>query len=138
MKIHYQPFAAALSIAVAPWMACAQISAAAPQPAALAASAPLATAKPAIVTKTPGDKRDRADAAVANENRPDRPVTSQLSIPLGKKPDSNSRTKIRKSPYGNPSASGGVDDSAAACLTKADAAARAACQAQLPKDPTPR
>ena len=133
MKNPCMQLAAVLLIALSPWAVQAQTSTTA-SPAAPVASAVPAAAKPTIVTNTPEAKRDRADAAVADENRPDRPVTSQVSIPLGKKLDTSGTGKNLNSPYGNSAASGGIDDNAAACLAKSDAAARAKCQSQLPKE----
>ena len=80
MKIRCLTLAAALALAVSPFAAVAQASARPPNAAASGSSA----GKPAQKLLTPAQKRESATAP--GDLRPERPVTPQITIPLGKKP----------------------------------------------------
>jgi len=123
MKSRCLPLAAALLLAASPLAATAQSSASAPISAASAAPA----AKPGPRLLTPAESRD--SASPPGELRPERPVTPQISVPLGKTPPASVKSPSRALRRGKAaSAAGGIDDAAARCEAQSDAQARAKCR----------
>ena len=115
------PLAAALLLAASPLAATAQSSASAPVSAASAASA----AKPGPRLLTPGESRD--SATPPGDLRPERRVTPQISVPLGKTPPGPVKSESRALRRGK-AASGVIDDAAARCEAQSDEQARAKCR----------
>ena len=123
-------FAAALTIAVMPLMAIAQASAAAPESGA-SAVVPLRT-KPGPRLLTPIESR--GSATQPGDVRPERPVTPQISIPLGKTPPA-ARTPepIGAKPNRLP-APVGLEDAVARCEAQAGEQVRAKCRDRLARE----
>lgn len=82
--------------------------------------------------RSPAETGDRA--TVPGDLRPERPVTPQISIPLGKKAAPPTARQERAAQPGNPAASGAIDDAAARCESQADELARATCRAKLARE----
>ena len=122
MKTHCLPLAAALMLAFLPFAATAQESA--PQPVDAASASPAAKPGPRQVTAT----ESREAASPPGELRPEKPVTPQLSIPLGKAPPGSVKSESRALRRGKAASTGGVDDAAARCEAEADEQVRAACR----------
>lgn len=120
-------FAAAL-LCLTPLAALAQASA---PPAADAAPAPVSPAKTGPRLLTPTEKRD--SATPAGELRPERPVTPQISIPLGRKPAPPSPTAPLR--HGTPvPGTPGVDEAAVRCETLVGEQVRAKCRDKAAHD----
>ena len=101
-------------------------------PATVASAPPLKTIGPRLLTTE--QKRDNADLTAAPESRPDRAVTPQLTIPLGRKaaPSTSGPAAVRGSKP--PSASGEVDDAAARCDALSNKQARLVCLDRAARD----
>ena len=123
MKIHCLPVAAALALALAQMPALPQASAPQSIP---AASAPLGKTGPRLLT--PAESRD--SAAPPGELRPERRVTPQISIPLGRKPPPPA-PESRPTPTGNAASAGADGDAAARCEARRGEQVRAKCRDQL-------
>ncbi len=124
MKIFHLPLAAALALAASALPSQAQVAALAPIPAASAA--PAAKTGPRLLTPT----QSRDSATTAGDVRPERRVTPQVNIPLGKKP--NPPTQPTRPPGG--AAAGGINDGAARCEAQVDDQERAKCHAKLARE----
>ena len=129
MKPCSLPILALLLFSALPPAASAQTAAA---PAAAAAS----TAPLRMPATRPAPRRQSAtesstNAAAPGELRPERPVTPQIVIPLGKTAPAPLKTPARAPRTGNPAPVGGVDDAAARCQAEEDASLRAECRARL-------
>ena len=123
MKTRCLPLAAALLLAASPFPATAQSSA---PPPISAASVPPA-AKPGPRLLTPAESRN--SASPPGELRPERPVTPQISVPLGKTPPASVKSQSRALRRGKAaSAAGGIDDAAARCEALSDEQVRAQCR----------
>lgn len=144
MKIRCLPLVAALAFTVSPLIALAQASA--PQPMRAASSSPSlepapqrqTPLKPAPRLMTPAEERANADESAAPEARPERPVTPQLTIPLGRKaaPELPARAGSTRA---RPAASSGViDDTAARCESLAGKQERDACRSRPAAAPATR
>jgi hypothetical protein len=119
--------AAVLVLALAPSASMAQASA---PPPIDAASAPPATTKPGPRLLTPAETRD--SATPPGDLRPERPVTPQISIPLGRAPPAPSKVPPRAMRSANPaSAAAGIDDAVARCEAEVGEQVRAKCRDQL-------
>ena len=135
MNARYPFIAITLAWLAAPLPAHAQPTASdatASAPATVASAPPLKTIGPRLLT--PEQKRDNADLTAAPESRPDRAVTPQLTIPLGRKaaPAAGGPAAVRGSKP--PSASGGVDDAAARCDALSNKQARLVCLDRAARD----
>lgn len=112
-----------------------QVPVAAPAPAVAASAPPLKTIGPRLLT--PEQKRENAELTAAPESRPDRAVTPQLTIPLGRKPapSTGSPGAVRGS---KAASSGGVNDAAARCEASSSKQARLLCLDRAARDTKPR
>ena len=128
MKTRYLPLAAALALVATSCAALAQVTAPAPVSAASAAPAPAAKTGPRLLT--PAQSRD--SATTAGDVRPERRVTPQVNIPLGKKPPTPTPPKPSAggAPF-NGAAAGGINDGAARCEALVDEHERAKCHDKL-------
>jgi len=113
----------AVCLALSPWAAMAQASA----PAAAASAPPLT--KPGPRLATPAESRDRTSPP--GELRPERPVTPQISIPVGRTAAPPSKTDPRTGRAAKPLFSGKVDDAVARCEAELGARERAECRERL-------
>ena len=129
-------FAALLATAALPGAAAAQASAPLPDlPAASRALSPAARASAAAGPRA-RSPADTAKSAIApGDQRPERPVTPQLSIPFGKVPPPPPKRDRAAAP--GPSATDGIDDAAARCESQPDARLRADCRAAIAPKPAP-
>ena len=127
---HCLNFAAAMAFAVLPLAAGAQASAPSPE---LAASTPAPVRiKPGPRLLTPVESRDRA--TLPGDVRPERPVTPQISIPLGKTPaPARTPEPIGAKPNRSP-APAGVEDAAARCEAQVGEQVRAKCRDRLARE----
>lgn len=129
MKIRHLPLAAALALAAVGFAAQAQVAASAPILAASAA--PAAKTGPRLLTPT----QSRDSGTTAGDVRPERRVTPQVNIPLGKKPTPPTQPKR---PPGNAQSggagAGGINDGAARCEAQVGEQERAQCHARLARD----
>ena len=87
--------------------------------------------------RSPAETGDRATAP--GDLRPERPVTPQINIPLGKRPTPASgappeRRFERVAPRADTAASGGIDDAAARCESEIDTQLRADCRARRARE----
>ena len=128
MNTRYRNLTATIALLALPLLSQAQSQAqsTAPVPAAIASAPPLKTIGPRLLT--PEQKRDNAELTAAPESRPDRAVTPQLTIPLGRKA---APTAVRGS---KAPASGGVDDAAARCEALSGKQARLICLDRAARD----
>jgi len=112
-----------------------QVPAATPAPAVVASAPPLKTIGPRLLT--PEQKRDNAELTAAPESRPDRAVTPQLTIPLGRKtgPAIGGADAVRGS---RAASSGDVNDAAARCEATSSKQARLLCLDRAARDTKPR
>ena len=124
MKIRHLPLAAAMALAASSFAAQAQV--ATPAPILAASAAPAAKTGPRLLTPT----QSRDSATTAGDVRPERRVTPQVSIPLGKKP---APTTPPKRPPGS-AAAGGINDGAARCEAQVDEQERAKCHDKLARE----
>jgi hypothetical protein len=135
MKTFRQSCVATLTVlGLAPGVVLAQASA--PAAALPGASGPsMGRAAPGPLKpppKLPTAQQKRDQAAESGDLRPDRPVTPQLNIPLGKG-TSHKPQRTTGRPGTRPSSGGsGIDDSVARCNAESDPQARADCRAALP------
>lgn len=125
MKTRCLPLAAVLAVALSPFAAMAQASAPAPLP---AASTPRAS-KPGPRSLTPTELRD--SASQPGDLRPERAVTPQVRIPLGKTPPTQMKSESRALRRGNATSTGSVDEAAARCDAQSGEQARATCRERL-------
>lgn len=131
MKIRYLPLAAALSLAATAFAVQAQVAAPAPILAASAAPATSAKTGPRLLTPT----QSRDSATTAGDVRPERRVTPQVSIPLGKKPTpTTASTRPPGSAQPGGAAAGGINDGAARCEAQVDEQERAKCLDKLARE----
>ena len=128
MMTRYRNLTATIALLALPLLSQAQSQApsTAPVPAAIASAPPLKTIGPRLLT--PEQKRDNAELTAAPESRPDRAVTPQLTIPLGRKA-APAAVRGSKAP-----ASGGVDDAAARCEALSGKQARLICLDRAARD----
>ena len=124
MKIRHLPLAAAMALAASSFAAQAQV--ATPAPILAASAAPAAKTGPRLLTPT----QSRDSATTAGDVRPERAVTPQVSIPLGKKPTPSA---LPKRPPGS-AAAGGINDGAARCEAQVDEQERAKCHDKLARE----
>jgi hypothetical protein len=117
--------AALLAIALSPSAAMAQASAPAPSS---AASTPRA-AKPGPRALTATELRN--EATQPGDLRPERAVTPQVRIPLGKTAPMRMKSETRAMRRGNATPAGGVDDAAARCEAQSGEHERANCRDRL-------
>jgi hypothetical protein len=75
---------------------------------------------------SPAESRD--SASPPGDLRPERPVTPQVSIPLGKTPPARAKPESRVVRPGKAASTGGIDDAAARCEAQSDEQARAKCR----------
>ena len=133
MNTRYRNLTATIALLALPLLSQAQSQAqsTAPVPAAIASAPPLKTIGPRLLT--PEQKRDNAELTAAPESRPDRAVTPQLTIPLGRKaaPATGGPAAVRGS---KAPASGGVDDAAARCEALSGKQARLICLDRAARD----
>ena len=132
MTLRTVPVAVALALAASSVGAMDPPAASAPG-AANAASAPRAS-KPDPRLRSPQESRD--SATVPGDLRPERQVTPQISVPLGKSPPAALKLPARNVPRGSAAPTGGIDDAAARCEAQAAESARADCRAKLAR-PSP-
>ena len=129
MKIRHLPLAAAMALAASSFAAQAQVTT--PAQILAASAAPAAKTGPRLLTPT----QSRDSATTAGDVRPERPVTQQVSIPLGKKPTPSA---LPKRPPGsaqpNGAAAGGINDGAARCEAQVDEQERAKCHDKLARE----
>jgi len=134
MTVRHRHLTATLALlALAPWAympAQAQPEASAPAP--VASAPPLKTIGPRLLT--PEQKRDNAELTAAPESRPDRAVTPQLTIPLGRKAAQAAGGPATVRGSKPPSASGVVDDAAARCEALSSKQARLVCLDRAARD----
>jgi hypothetical protein len=129
MKLRCLPLAAALTLGALTFGALAQVS----TPPLSAASAPTTKAKTGPRLLTPEESRESGTAA--GDLRPERQVTPQVSIPLGKKPPPPTRPKASSGTAPrNGAAAGGINDAAARCEAQVDKQARATCRDKLARE----
>jgi hypothetical protein len=127
---HRLNFVVAMAFAVLPLAAAAQASAPSPEPAA-SAPVPVRT-KPGPRLLTPIESRD--SATQPGDVRPERPVTPQISIPLGKTPaPARTPDPIGAKPNRS-SASAGVEDAVARCEAQVGEQVRAKCRDRLARE----
>ena len=128
MKTRCLPLAAVLMLAVSPFSAMAQASA--PAPISAASTSPAAKPGPRLLT--PAESRDSAPPP--GNLRPERPVTPQISIPLGKKPPARLKPESRAVPRGNAPSASGIDNAAARCEAQSGEQVRAKCRDRLARE----
>jgi hypothetical protein len=129
MKIRRLPLAAALALAASAFSAQAQVAASAPILAASAA--PAAKTGPRLLTPT----QSRDSGTTAGDVRPERRVTPQVNIPLGRKPTPlNQPKRPPGSAQAGGAAAGGINDGAARCEAQVDDQERADCHAKLARE----
>lgn len=123
--------AAAMALATCSFAAQAQVAASAPVLAASAAPATAAKTGPRLLTPT----QSRDSATTAGDVRPERRVTPQVSIPLGKNPTPTTQPK-RPPGSAQPggAAAGGINDGAARCEAQVDEQERAKCHDKLARE----
>ena len=129
MTIRCLVLAAALALVASPVAAIGPAAASAP-PAAAAPAAPAIPTGPRLLT--PGESRD--SASPPGDLRPERPVTPQISIPLGKAPPAPLKLPSRVAPRGNAAAANGIDDAAARCEAEPGEQVRAKCRDKLARE----
>ena len=131
---------AAMKCCPLPILALLVVSALPPGASAQAAATPAVAAASTAPLRMPGTRpaprrqsatESSANAAAPGELRPERPVTPQISIPLGKTAPAPLKTPARAPRAGSPAPAGGVDDAAARCQAEEDASLRAECRARL-------
>lgn len=118
----------------------AQAQTAAPAP--LPAAPPSAASGPAAAASAPVGPRLRSPAETGKratppgDLRPERPVTPQISIPLGRNQPPAAGTEPRPLRRGTPPppTAGGIDDSVARCEAQQDEQVRATCRARLARE----
>lgn len=104
-----------------------------PPSAASAPAAPAASAPVGPRLRTPAETGKRATPPGALS--PERPVTPQISIPLGRNQPPATPNEPRPVRRGTPTpAAGGIDDSVARCEAQQDDQVRAACRAKLARE----
>jgi hypothetical protein len=147
MKICPLSLLALLICAALPLAASAQTvatpsnSAATPAPAtaaAPAASVPLRSPATQPAPRRQSARESSTNAVAPGKMRPERPVTPQISIPLGRTTPAPQPTPAPPPRAGNPTATGGVDDAAARCQAEEDATLRAECRDRLARAKTPK
>ena len=84
---------------------------------------------------SPAEKRDSATPTATTTAQPDRPVTHQLTIPLGRKPPATPRSQSAAERSGLAASAGGVDDAVARCEAQVGKRARASCLDRLAREP---
>jgi hypothetical protein len=132
MKLCCLSFALACASGAAVFAANAQQ----PEPALpRAASAPPMT-KTGPRSMSPAEKGE--SAAPIGELRPERPVTPQINVPLGKKAPAPQKPTARPAPTRSQAATGGIDDDAARCEAQAADPMRARCRDTPRQAPTKR
>lgn len=131
MKIRHLPLAAAMVLAASAFAVRAQVDV--PAPILAASAAPAAAAKTGPRLLTPNQSRD--SATTAGDVRPERRVTPQVNIPLGKKPTPTTQPK-RPPGSAQPggAAAGGINDGAARCEAQVDEQERAKCHDKLARE----
>jgi hypothetical protein len=130
MKTHLlAPLIAAIALAATPLLIFAQASAPAEMPAASAVSPPGKTG-PRLLTPT----EKRHSATVPGDLRPERKVTSQVTIPIGKTPPGSPKVDARAAQRPPAASAVGVDDGAARCEAETDDAVRAICRDKRAKE----
>jgi hypothetical protein len=117
------PLIAAIALAVTPLLVFAQASAPAEVP-AKSNIAPAGKTGPRLLTPT--EKRDSATAP--GDVRPERKVTSQVNIPIGKTPPGSPKVDARAARRPPAASAVGIDDAAARCEAELDDAVRAICR----------
>ena len=121
---------AALAMWVAPLAATAQASAPAPK---LAASAPaLGQPRPGPRLLTPIESR--GSATQPGDVRPERAVTPQISIPLGKAPPAARTPEPIGAKRSRSPATAGVDEAVARCEAQIGEQVRAKCRDRLARE----
>ena len=104
----------------------------APEQAASAAAKP----KPEPRLLAPTESRDKT--APPGELRPERQVTPQLAIPVGRNapaaPPLGEARSLRPAQQAKPAMSGNVDDAVARCSAEVDEQARAKCRDSVGRD----
>ena len=120
----------ALTIACLSLASTAQVAASAPEPIASAA-APLRT-RPGPRLLTPVESRD--SATQPGDVRPERPVTPQISIPLGKTPPAARTPEPIGVKRNRPADAAGVDDAVARCEAQVGEQVRAKCRDRLARE----
>ena len=131
MKIRCLPLAAVITLFASSFAVQAQAAAPAPIQAASAAPATAAKTGPRLLTPT----QSRDSATTAGDVRPERRVTPQVSIPLGKKPTPATQPKRPPgSAHTGGAAAGGINDGAARCEALVDEQERAKCHDELSRE----
>jgi len=100
---------------------------------ASAASAPAPTQPVGPRLRSPAETGNRATAP--GDLRPERPVSPQISIPIGKPVPAdgpNADRRVLKRPA--PPTTGSIDDAAARCESQVDDTLRADCRARLARE----
>ena len=120
-------FCAVLAWAAVPLAASGQASAPAPESAASASSPAAPRTGPRLLT--PAEKRDSATAP--GDLRPERRVTPQISVPLGRRQPIESEAPGRARTRASPPAPNGVDDAVARCEAQRGEQVRAKCRDEL-------
>ena len=127
MKLAHLPLTAALAMAVSTGLALAQEPVAPPASAASAASAPPPPKppepKPGPRVLSPAESRENGNS---EDLRPERPVTPQIRIPLGKTPPGSAKPLTP-----GMKRNGGIDDAAARCEAQAGEQVRVKCRDKL-------
>ena len=130
MQTHCLRLAAALALICVSTTSSAQVAASAPEPIASAA-APLQT-RPGPRLLTPVESRD--SATQPGDVRPERPVTPQISIPLGKTPPAARTPEPIGAKRNRPAADAGIDDPVARCEAQVGEQVRAKCRDRLARE----
>jgi hypothetical protein len=115
-----------LALACAASVAVLTANAQQPEPAPPRAASAPPTTKTVPRSMSPAEKGE--SAAPIGDLRPERPVTPQINVPLGKKPAALQKPTTRPAPTRSPAATGGIDDDAARCEAQAADPMRAKCR----------
>lgn len=125
MTTHWIAFTTCLALAACPLAAVSQASA----PEAITETPVRPAGKPGPRLLTPTEKRD--SASPPGDLRPERRVTPQISVPLGRTPPPPGATDARSGRRAAPgSAGGGIDDAATRCESLRGEQVRAKCRDQ--------
>ena len=120
----------ALAMACVPLASSAQVAASGPEQ-ATSAAAPLRT-RPGPRLLTPVESRD--SATQPGDVRPERPVTPQISIPLGKTPSAARTPEPIGAKRNRPAAGAGAEDAVARCEALVGEQVRAKCRDRLARE----
>ena len=120
----------ALVIACVSLASTAQVAASSPEPVASAAAPLRIRPGPRLLTPV----ESRGSATQPGDVRPERPVTPQISIPLGKTPPAARTPEPIGVKRNRPADAAGVDDAVARCEAQVGEQVRAKCRDRLARE----